>query len=273
MELLYKKFRRRKRGKCNLCGKVDRLTWDHVPPQGGIELQAVEIDRIAGAMVSGLAVDKPEVSHDGLKFRTLCSNCNSLLGRKYDPALNSLARTTGRFLKSNLALPKVVNIDARPTAVARGVLGHLLAARLSEADTFYDPLIRELVFDEEAPIPKDVSVFYWIHPYPVQIVLRDCLMPAKRGHYSDFQRFGVLKYFPLAFLVTNVGEYEGLESLTSWRSEPCSTEVKLPVHLDRVRDAYWPEAPAPDNFLFCGVEGVESVQAHPRASEWVKRGN
>ena len=147
MDLVYRKFKRRRAGPCNICGEVGSLTWDHVPPKGGIELEPVEIDRAAAAYVSSLASEKPEVSHDSLRFRTICAKCNSLLGATYDPALNELARTVGRFLRTPLTLPAVVQVETRPTAVVRAVLGHLLAARLSSEDGFFDPDIRGLVLD------------------------------------------------------------------------------------------------------------------------------
>jgi len=268
MKLLYRKFKRRRVGRCNLCQKVKTLTWDHVPPKGGIVLQPVEIDRVASELISGLRLEKPEISHDGLKFRTICADCNSLIGKQYDPALNEFAITVGNFLKSSLKFPDLLHVEIRPTAVARAVLGHLLAARLSEIDAFNDPDIRSLIFGPEIPLPEGLSVFYWVHPYAQQIVFRDALMPKKRGDFSDFQRIGILKYFPLGFLVTNISEYEGLNALTQWRNEPASTVVRVPIRLKHIRDAFWPEAPTPGNFLFFGQEGLESIRAHPRSDQF-----
>jgi REP element-mobilizing transposase RayT len=37
----------------------------------------------------------------------------------------------------------------------------------------------------------------------------------------------------------------------------------LPVNLRQVKDPYWPETPAPDNFVFGGADFFESVIAHP----------
>jgi hypothetical protein len=239
------------------------LSWDHVPPKGGIELKAVEIDRVASVFSNGMAAKKPEISNDGLKFRTLCSEHNSLLGSKYDPALNNFAISVGRFFRSKLDLPDIVHIETQPTAIVRAVLGHLLAARLSSADAFFDPTIREVILDPEMAIPEDISIFYWVYPFAQQIVLRDALMPLRRGRYSEFQRFGVLKYFPIGYLATTAREYEGLNSLTAWRNEPASEAVQVPVNLRQVKDAYWPETPSPDNFVFGGADFLESVCAHP----------
>jgi hypothetical protein len=270
MELLYRKRKREKEGPCNLCREVGALSWDHVPPRGGIQLQSVEIDRLVGVLASGLRSKKPEISQNGLKFRTLCSRCNSLLGDRYDPALNDFALSVGRFLNTSLELPPILHVDAKPGSIARAVLGHILAARLSLEDSFFDHLIREAVLNPDDPMPEGINIFYWIYPYAQQVVFRDGVMPSKRGRFDAemIQRFGLLKYFPIAYLVTDADEYEGLEALTLWRNESAEQVLKLPVRLNQVFDAFWPEAPGPGNFLLIGAEGMESVQAHPRGREW-----
>ncbi len=263
MDLLYRKFKRRRFGLCNLCQKEKKLTWDHVPPKGGIELLPVEIDRIASELMSGKQSKKPEISPDGLKFRTLCADCNSLLGQ-YDPALNEFALAVGRFLHPSLHLPNLLHLEAKPTAIIRAVLGHLLAARLGSVEAFFDPDIRTIVFDPDTAIPDNISVFYWVHPYAQQIVFREALMPKKRGDFSDFQRIGTLKYFPIGFLVTDAPQYENLDALTHWRDQPSTAIAEIPIRIKEVRDPFWPEAPTPSNFLLFGQEGMESVKAHPK---------
>jgi hypothetical protein len=101
------------------------------------------------------------------------------------------------------------------------VLAHLLAARLSEVDAFFDPVIRRIVFDGVCPLPGEITVFYWVHPFAQQIIMRDCLMPAVRANpRSGFQRIGLLKYFPIGFMASDSKAYEGLNSLSPWWGEP-----------------------------------------------------
>jgi len=266
MQLLYRKHKRERVGSCNICGVVGPLSWDHVPPQGGIQLEAVEIDRLAGVLASGLRSERPDISQNGLKFRTLCSGCNSLLGNRYDPALNDFAISVGRFLSTNLELPSVIHVAAKPGSIARAILGHILAARMAADDSFFDSLIREAIFNPDDPMPNSIKIFYWIYPYAHQVVFREGIMPSIRGRFDaeKIQRFGLLKYFPIAYLVTDATRYEGLEALTLWRNEPAGQEVNLPIRLNQVFDAFWPEAPDSGNFLLVGAEGLESVQARPR---------
>lgn len=271
-QIHYRKYKGRKNGTCNICGELGPLTWDHIPPKGGIELLPVEIDRVVSLFVPSLGSSRNEMSNDGLKYRTICRKCNSHLSQ-YDVALNEFAIAVGRFLKSNLSFPSVIHIKAHPVAIARSVLGHLLAARWSPENFFFDDLIRGFIQEPDKPIPNEINVFYWLYPYPLQVVLRDAMMPLKRGNFTGYQRFGLLKYFPVAYLVTDVKEYEGLNSLTLWRKEPLNTSVELPVNLKSIRCAEWPERPEDgpsSSHLFVGGDGFESLIARPSKS--IRRG-
>ena len=72
-----------KEGYCRICGKFDRLTREHVIPKnagGGVGVKLYSpID---------LLIDKDSshyiLKQDGLTARTLCADCNNLIGREYD---------------------------------------------------------------------------------------------------------------------------------------------------------------------------------------------
>jgi len=272
MQLRYHDYKRRKVGQCNICQRSRRLTWDHIPPKGGIELQPVEIDRVLSRFNSSFISPRREASYEGLRYRTLCQECNSSLS-VYDAALNSFALSVGRILNSVLTFPAKVHIEARATAIVRAILGHLLAARLSNKDSFFDSIARRLVQHTEDSIPTEINVFYWLYPYSDQVILRDALMPRRRGRFSEFQRFGLVKYFPIAYLVTDAPEYEGLSALTTRRNEPATVTANLPLDFRDVHDADWPEAPADGpsaNVLYVGGEGFESLRAHPHPASIIR---
>jgi len=57
---------------CNICLETKRLSYDHIPPQGGIKLTPVEINTISNRMHGhGKALF---VSQNGLKFRFICQD-------------------------------------------------------------------------------------------------------------------------------------------------------------------------------------------------------
>lgn len=252
-------------GRCRLCGTQGRLSWDHVPPQGAIEIEPVDIDRLAGAFVGSLGATKPTLSQNGLKFRTLCGRCNSELGTHCDPALQDFALSVGRCLTTTLVLPNSLHFRLRPTAIVRALLGHLAAANTSEDQGGFDAIAHELLYDLDAAVDPRISVSCWVHPFQHTVALREVVMPIRRGRFNDFSRFAILKFFPLGFLVSDSPiPYEDTVSLTQWRSLSAAETAEVPVHLKRVHGPFWPEAPAPDNFVFMGHQGMESVVAKPR---------
>ena len=260
----------KRHGQCRLCGKSGRLSWDHVPPQGAVEIEPVEIDRLAGVFVSGLAEAKPALSQNGLKFRTLCGRCNSELGTHCDPALQDFALSVGRCLTTTLVLPETLHFRLRPTAIIRAVLGHLAAANTSDSPGGFDELAYSLLYDLGAAVDPRIGVSCWVHPFPHIVAFRELLMPVRRGRFDNFCRFAILKFFPLGFAVFDRPiPYEDTVPLTQWSHLAADDTADVPVHLRRVHDPFWPEAPAPDNVVLVGHQGLESVVAKPR--KWRQR--
>lgn len=252
-------------GWCRLCTSVGKLSWDHVPPQGAVEIEPVEIDRVASAFVSASKLKKPPISQNGLKFRTLCQSCNSLLGLHCDPALQDLALSVARCLSTTLVLPRRLLFRSRPTAIVRAVLGHLVAANTSDHRAGFDAIAYDLLRDLDAPIPDELCVSCWVHPFNHAIALRGAVMPKIRGRFkAGFGVFSILKFFPLGFVVTESPIYEDTSPLSQWRNLKATELVDIPLRFDRVHHELWPEAPEDGNVILLGHQGMESVIAKPR---------
>src|SRR6056297_3557589 len=85
------KCKREKVSQCNICKKVKALSWDHVPPKGGISLTSVEQETVFQRLTINGEKRKYTISQNGVKFRTICKECNEKIGSKYDPVLNDFA--------------------------------------------------------------------------------------------------------------------------------------------------------------------------------------
>ena len=260
----YSKVKREKKAECNLCRTQAELTWDHVPPQGGIELSSVEMRTVLQTLSGDPEKDKFNLSQNGVKFRTLCKGCNEWLGRKFDPTLNDFPRHLGELVRTPLHLPPTVDVETKPHRLIRGIVGHLVAAKAELDDVVFDRAVRDFIFDPSLPVPDDLHIFYWIYPYPTQVVLRDVAMPKKRGDFSEFQFCHVLKYFPIAFLVSDADAYEGLPELTRHRGAEPDDVVSLTIPLRDAPDHLWPEAPDKGNVLMGGQAMESSVFGSPR---------
>lgn len=248
-------------GNCQICEQYKKLSDDHVPPQGGIEVEAVEIKSAFEFFTKNLSNKNYFISQNGVKFTTICESCNSRLGREYDNVLNWFSLDVSKFLSSNLSLLNSYNIKTKPNRLIRGVLGHILASKNEIEKTPFDDKVREILFDENKPIPDDINVFYWVYPYKLTIIIRDILMPAIRGRYGDFGFFQIFKYYPVAYLVINKNNYHNLQSLRSYNSAKLDEEAEINIRIKEKRHWKWPEIVEDGNFVFLGKAGTEAIKA------------
>lgn len=124
----YIKEKRESIGKCNICGKTAKLTWDHVPPKFCFNNQRTQYNSL-------FEVSQGEkynlVAQNGIKYRTLCGECNNtLLGSNYDIEYKKLVDFLYNIYTTPSKIPQIVEIQEVPVnKIARAIVGHLLAAR------------------------------------------------------------------------------------------------------------------------------------------------
>jgi hypothetical protein len=257
--------KRSKVGLCNICKQSASLSWDHVPPKGGIDLKPVEQVTILQSLTGNPEEQKSHISQNGVKYRTLCKYCNNRLGSSYDPVLNNFALGIGRILKSVDPVPPIIHYKTQPGKLIRSILGHLLAAKGVIDDVIVDRTIREFLSDDLNQLPEEIKIFYWIYPYSDIFVIRDVCMPAVRGDFSKVGFFsGILKYFPVAYLVCNLEQYEGLDELTIYRDLNLEETAEIPIRLTEIRHPVWPEMTDEGNIMAGGLSLNSSVHARPK---------
>jgi hypothetical protein len=259
------KFKREKVSQCNICKKIKSLSWDHVPPKGGIHLSSIEQETVFQHMTMSKDNRKYSISQNGVKYRTICKECNEIIGRKYDPVLNDFAYNVGKFLKTKLTLPSIIYYKTKPNLLIRAILGHLLATKADIDEVTIDEQVRNFIFDEDASIPEEIKIFYWVHPYINTVIIRDIAMLAVRGKFGGkVGFFSILKYFPIAYLISNLKEYEGLSELTFYRNSKPRDMIDIPLDLKNIRGPEWPEIVDDGNMIMGGLSIQSSVFAIPK---------
>lgn len=256
-------------GVCKICGLNKKLNDDHVPPQGGIKIESVEIKKAFDFFTNKLGNKKYFISQNGVKFTTICECCNSKIGREYDTVLNSFALDVNKFLTSKLEFPDLISIESKPNRLIRAVLGHLLATKHEIDDLHFDEKVREILFDVNKPVPDDINVFYWIYPYKLTIIIRDIIMPSIRGKYGDFGLFQIFKSYPIAYLVTDKKEYQNLLSFSAYNSSRPDEITNINIRIKERKHWKWPEIIEDGNFILLGKTGIEGI----RAEKHIKRKN
>jgi len=262
----YVKVKREKVDQCNICRNQATLSWDHVPPKGGIEVTPLEQMTILELLTAKDKGQISSISQNGVKFRTICNHCNNtLLGLRYDPVLNEFAIGLSKFLKTTLEMPSVIEYQTRPNPLIRAIVGHMLAAKGHFEHTTIDEKLRDFFNDESADFPNDLKMFYWVYPYPYIVIIRDVVMPSVRGNLGTIGCFSILKYFPMAYLICDFNHYEGLDDLTFYYDRNPFKLTDIPINLKQIRHPLWPEIVDDTNFVVGGQSLKSTVFAKPKS--------
>ncbi|OUL28478.1 hypothetical protein BV378_07300 [Nostoc sp. RF31YmG] len=263
-QVIIEKFKKKDKI-CNICEQEKELSDDHVPPKACPPAKNIVISKLLYEMIGERSFRKRN-AQNGVTYKTICSSCNNRLGKKYDWALGEFSKKIESFVESNLILPDSFEVECYPNAIMRSVLGHLLAAKTETDEVIIDNLIRPFLLDSTLPIHDDIHILYWVYPYEKIIILRDFGMPSVRGSLQQSGFFNMMKFYPIAFLITHkLKSYEGLLSLHQFNTLPPSDKANIKINLRSVKSSTWPEeCLGTENFLVVGRAANDSVYAVPK---------
>ena len=253
------KIKRNRIDTCNICKEIKTMTWDHVPPKGGINLSSVEMESLFLTLV-GKADNSKSISQNGVKYRTICGDCNSKIGSEFDPVLNQFNRDIITILQSKLYIPRYVSVKVKPIRLIKAVLAHILSAKINTYDNVFDKEVRSLILYPEVKITESIHIFYWIYPYDRTIIMRDfVLLEEPKPVFCN-----MIKYFPIAFLITNSNNFRGLDSLSKYRYCELDQEVDLKIDLGFRTEPNWPERNNDSDAIFMSSESLNGMFAKPK---------
>jgi hypothetical protein len=256
--------------RCNICLNVAPLTEDHVPPKSCVEDLRVELEPFEHRLYS--PPPRLPLSQNGLRFKTLCGSCNSLLGVRFDPILATFVSKVRSWLRSPLILSDRWTVRTEPDLIVKSLFGHLLAASAKDPDTIQDREMRGYLLGTRTVPGPATKVLYWLHSGPAVSVLRAVAMPSVRGHFGDVGIFSIIKMPPVGFMVTTLDEYEGLPRLDSISARGGGlAEVRLSKNL--IRDSDWPERVDEGNFIAGGESFRDGMTARPVGKQRHQRGH
>ena len=253
-----------KSGICNICGNNGPLTEDHTPPKGCVRPTAMELQHVTHRLDTGKAIKTK--AHDGVKYRTLCSRCNTaLLGGRYDPVLIDFTNRIRDLLASDLALPATMLITTKPALLIRAIWGHLAAVGVNRY--LEGPLStqwRDFFLDEMHPVPAGNSFYYWLYPYRRQALVRDasCLDISNGGKSI----YWLMKFYPMAFAVWKPlnGWALGYRELADYRTTHPDDVVEVMIDLDQMPHELALEAPTTTQLIMFGRDSIVANSRAPR---------
>lgn len=225
--------------KCSICGKTKLLTWDHVPPKAVL----IEPDTYASTLFceEGMPSAKRHMRHyqSGIKYRTVCADCNNVLIGKNDEAYKELHRSIVERLRvaslsaeQGLVMLPSITVHARINRVLRAMCGHFLAMKQGYDDeAIVDRCMRVYLQDETLRM-EDVHTFCWFYPYPTVVNARDFTVRGSSAHTHPKGLISAMASYPLAFMVSTSDEADcQVDDLARYTTTAIEDVVPITLHL------------------------------------------
>ena len=230
--MIYDKRKRTQSDFCNICGKYEKLTWDHVPPKCCNNGYPVKTNSWWDGIPKESQYAKKYQS--GIRYRSICSKCNNELGTKYDIVLDKFTKDLTKIIKSTIILPRMIKITVEVNKLCRSICGHMLAAKnFYDTDSLIDMDLRAYVLNETSLPPKKMSLLYWIYLYPMIVILRDVgVTPNNEKYQFPKGVISIMNSFPVAYIISTDKEKCGLYDLFNLCSENINEVVEIMVDLN-----------------------------------------
>lgn len=242
----YEKAKRERVDYCNICSQITTLTYDHIPPKCCFnDIKATPIETMSGETEKY----NPFCSQNGIKYRSICAQCNNGILAKYDKALEEFVIKLKEILMSEPdCTHKVISI--RATAVAKSICGHLLAMKdRYDGQCLVDQAFRPFVLDPDKSPPQGYSLLLRYYPFSTVFFMRDAaiLNISKREEIPE-GTISILSSFPLAFILCQNSTDCGMLDLFQYCG--CDVEERTDINFDFtsaffpgtsvIRDPKWP---------------------------------
>ena len=216
-------------------------------------------------------------SNNGLKWKTLCRQCNGDIVGCWDPALGEFTKRAEVLLSRSVMLPKCVALKIRGGAVLRSILGHVVAAKTQGDAVPMDAKIRDYLLGRTTLHPA-VQVFCWLYPFPPIIVARDFSWVEVVGEGGGSPGLAtVVKFFPLAILVLDANEKGTLETKYMTPIHPFASmgdvdEAEIEMWRDPIFHPGWPERAMGNHVVIGGRSYRDSVTTVAEGGAFVTPG-
>ena len=260
----YIKQTRAKTDRCNICGRIRQLTFDHVPPKATLLKPNVYASTVLGDIPTpGRHMIRYQ---SGIQYRSICRECNS---EKLGVNDKELARFTDTIAKE-LVAPKggdTIVVTTKINRVVRAVCGHFVAMKMDfTRKTLPDKQIREILFRSDKKLER-MNLYCWFYPYTTVCNARDIVVI---GNSHPKGMIGVMASFPLAYIISTKNEDDcGLDNLSQYMTKNIDDEIQITLRLNTamypgtriLRHFYWPfnvsDGPFGARGVFGGTEFIE----------------
>jgi hypothetical protein len=205
-----------KRGSCALCTHYSDLTENHIPPEA-VGNDGFWIGRsYLTAATEGKEMFQGRAFRGGLRFRTLCRDCNSGLGGREDKAIIDFFDRVRKLVESPIITSPIIRVPAKPNLIYRGLLAHLISANDSGVPCSFDSEAREIFFGRRDIRLSSWNLFYWIFTGSSIFLMRNAYHT--QWHPSvEVTPIQILKSYPLGYVcseavVHGIAKYDAVST-------------------------------------------------------------
>ncbi len=217
-------------GPCALCGHYAKLTDDHVPPEG-----AGNFDGWRGlSYMTTISGNDEDIGRrrfpSGIRFKTLCADCNNRLGGREDRALVDFYNRVRKIVESPLLLSPIMRVPARPNLIIRSLFAHMAAANDSGRPSFFDDEARAIFHNKRSLRLSSWNLFYWLY-LGKDLFLARSLFHTVWSPILEVHEMFILKMYPLAFLFIQKPIFYGAPNLMKFLQSRDEEESEIPILL------------------------------------------
>ena len=124
----YIKQKREKIDCCNICGKRELLTWGHVPSKIAGNNRDINPNNFFSGFPTNEKYQKQYQS--GIKYRTICGNCNNKVLGTYDKAYGNFIKVIEEKLNEENLSTTRFKISIEINKVCRAICGHFCLQKI-----------------------------------------------------------------------------------------------------------------------------------------------
>jgi hypothetical protein len=188
----------------------------------------------------------------GVRFRTLCADCNNGLGGKEDKTISAFFESVKKLVEARIILTSTMKITTKPNQLYKGMMVHLVAANDSGIPTAFDIEARELFFGRKPLQLSTWSLFYWVFVGPQLFIMRNAYHTVWHPRV-ELCALILLKLYPLAFMFVQEPWFMGVPNLRSYLQGRDDVEAEIPIELGRKdRHPLWPAIAERNNLIMLG---------------------
>lgn len=195
----YEKIRKKEIDTCNICGRIDRMTWDHVPPKSAYNNIPVR----ANLFANGIPQNNSYVMEyqNGVRYRSVCAECNNAILGKYDVEYVEFVKKVSEKLNNVASVQDIIEVDVNVDHLCRAILGHFLSAKdFYDAECLVDKDLRDFVL-KHTDLPN-AKLYFWIYPYSTLLLMRDVVPIRLESKKFDAGMISLMLSYPVAFMLT-----------------------------------------------------------------------